>query len=109
MRPRLTPPRLIDTLEAMARKSPAEDTSPTANPVADFEASLDALEALVARMEGGQLTLEESLASYEEGVSLYRKCQSALGQAELRVKLLTDLDNPDAAADFPGLTDTSAE
>ena len=93
----------------MARKSPAEDTSPTANPVADFEASLDALEALVARMEGGQLTLEESLASYEQGVGLYRKCQLALEQAELRVKLLTDLDHPEAAKDFPGLSDPAAQ
>lgn len=92
----------------MARKSPAEDTPPT-HPVAEFETSLDALEALVARMEGGQLTLEESLASYEQGVGLYRKCQAALEQAELRVKLLTDLDNPDAARDFPGLADTASE
>ncbi|QIK80188.1 exodeoxyribonuclease VII small subunit [Lysobacter sp. HDW10] len=92
----------------MARKSSSE-SSADANPVAEFETSLDALEALVARMEGGQLTLEESLASYETGVGLYRKCQAALEQAELRVKLLTDLDNPASARDFPGLTDPTSE
>lgn len=108
MTPRLTPLVLIDTLDHMARKTSAEDNAP-ANPVAEFETSLDALEALVARMEGGQLTLEESLASYEQGVGLYRKCQLALEQAELRVKLLTDLDHPEAAKGFPGLSDPAAQ
>lgn len=108
MKPTLTPQRLIDTLESMARKSTHEDTLPS-NPVAEFETSLDALEALVARMEGGQLSLEESLTSYEQGVGLYRKCQTALEQAELRVKLLTDLDNPESARDFPGLAGNASE
>lgn len=85
----------------MARKT-ADDTPPAADasPVADFETSLDALEALVAQMEGGDLSLEDSLAAYERGVGLYRRCQQALEQAELRVRLLTDPARPDAADPF---------
>ena len=72
-----------------------------ASPVADFEASLDSLEQLVEKMEHGDMSLEESLAAYERGVGLYRRCQQALEEAELRVRLLTDPRQPDAAAPFP--------
>jgi exodeoxyribonuclease VII small subunit len=80
----------------MARKLPE-----AASPVADFEASLDQLEQLVDRMEHGDMSLEESLAAYERGVGLYRRCQAALEQAELRVRLLSDPDNPASAEPFP--------
>ena len=79
----------------MARK-PAND----ATPVADFEASLDQLEQLVERMEQGDMSLEESLVAYERGVGLYRKCQGALEQAELRVRLLSDPEQPEGARPF---------
>ena len=80
----------------MAR-TPDQDPSP----VADFEASLDELEQLVEKMEHGDLSLEESLAAYERGVGLYRKCQGALEQAELRVRLLSDPEQPASAEPFP--------
>ena len=54
----------------------------------DFEAALAELEALVQRMETGSLSLEDSLAAFERGVQLTRQCQTALQQAELRVKAL---------------------
>ncbi|AXA84374.1 exodeoxyribonuclease VII small subunit [Lysobacter oculi] len=82
----------------MARKTPDKDA--TASPVADFEHSLDALEQLVDRMETGELSLEESLAAYERGVGLYRRCQTALEQAELRVRLLSDPQDPSSAEPF---------
>ena len=81
----------------MAR-SPTPSRNPS--PVADFEASLDQLEQLVEKMEHGEMSLEESLAAYERGVGLYRRCQAALEQAELRVRLLSDPDNPDSAEPF---------
>lgn len=74
--------------------------APDASPVADFEASLDALEQLVGKMEHGELSLEESLAAYERGVGLYRRCQAALEQAELRVRLLSDPERPDKGEPF---------
>ena len=70
------------------------------NQIADFEKSLDELEKLVARMEQGDQSLDDSLKSFERGVALYRSCQTALEQAELRVKLLSDPQNPDDAQDF---------
>lgn len=77
-------------------KKPATNPSP----VADFEQSMQALETLVDQMESGEMTLEDSLAAYERGVGLYRHCQSALEQAELRVRILTDPARPDSAQDF---------
>ncbi|MFV2089054.1 MAG: exodeoxyribonuclease VII small subunit [Pseudomonadales bacterium] len=56
----------------------------------DFEAALAELEALVARMEAGELSLEESLNAFERGVKLTRHCQAALKNAELKVKVLTE-------------------
>jgi len=73
---------------------------PAPSIVAGFERSLDELEQLVQKMEKGELSLDESLASYERGVALYRQCQGALQQAELRVKLLSDLADPDSAVPF---------
>ena len=84
----------------MANKPTAD-----ASPVAHFEQSLDELEQLVARMEQGDLSLEESLAAYERGVGLYRSCRTALEQAELRVRLLTDPDLPETAEPFAPLPD----
>ncbi len=75
---------------------PAADTTQ----IADFEKSLDELEQLVSRMEQGELSLDDSLKSFERGISLYRNCQNALEQAQLRVKLLYDPASPDEADDF---------
>lgn len=80
----------------------AEKSSPEKpGQVAKFEQSLDELEQLVAKMEQGDLGLDDSLKSFERGISLYRECQTALEQAELRVKQLTDPSDPDSARDYP--------
>jgi exodeoxyribonuclease VII small subunit len=78
----------------------AKKTAPPASPVADFERSLDELEQLVQQMEKGGQSLDQSLASYERGVALYRQCQTALEQAELRVRLLGDPGRPETGEDF---------
>jgi len=83
----------------MPRKTFTEPPSP----VADFEQSLDALEQLVERMERGEMSLEDSLAAYERGVGLYRRCQQALEAAELRVRLLSDPEQPASAEPFAPL------
>ncbi|WP_028917849.1 MULTISPECIES: exodeoxyribonuclease VII small subunit [Pseudoxanthomonas] len=80
----------------------SKKTSGDASPVAQFEQSLDELEQLVQKMEQGEMSLEDSLAAYERGIGLYRRCQTALEQAELRVRLLTDPDQPDSAQPFAG-------
>lgn len=55
----------------------------------NFEQALAELEKLVGQLEGGKLSLEDSLAAFERGVKLTRDCQSALRSAELRIKALT--------------------
>ena len=52
----------------------------------DFEKSLEKLNKLVEKMEQGNLPLEESLKSFEDGVVLIRQCQEALDKAEQKVK-----------------------
>lgn len=55
-----------------------------------FEESISRLEALVERMEDGNLSLEESLKTFEEGIKLTRQCQQALKTAEQKVKVLIE-------------------
>lgn len=55
----------------------------------DFEKKLQDLEALVAKLETGDLSLEESLAAYEKGIGLTRECQLMLEKAQLRVEMAT--------------------
>jgi len=76
----------------MSKKSkPIKPVAETeSSPVAQFEQSLEELEQLVGKMETGELNLEQSLASYERGVSLYRQCQKALEHAQLRINVLAD-------------------
>ncbi len=66
----------------------------------DFEKSLETLEKLVERMEQGELTLEQSLAAFEEGVKLTKNCQEALKQAEQRVKILLEHNGNQTLTDF---------
>ena len=53
-----------------------------------FEASLEALEAIVHQLEGGDLPLEKSLELFEDGIRLSRQCQERLNQAERRIEVL---------------------
>ncbi|HQR53739.1 MAG TPA: exodeoxyribonuclease VII small subunit [Burkholderiales bacterium] len=55
-----------------------------------FEAAIVELEGLVARMESGELPLEDSLAAYKRGAELLLYCQSALQSAEQQVRILEE-------------------
>ncbi len=68
----------------------------------DFESALSELEALVQRMEAGDLSLEDSLTAFERGIALSKQCQSALSAAELRVKALTEGDSGPELSDIDG-------
>jgi len=57
-----------------------------------FESAMMELEALVTKIETGNLSLEDSLKEFENGIKLSRVCQTALKDAENRVKILTDND-----------------
>ena len=57
-----------------------------------FEQALTKLEQIVRDLEDGKIGLEESLARYEEGVGLLRRCYGQLRQAEQRIVELTGMD-----------------
>jgi len=65
----------------MAKKTPATSAI-------DFEAALEELQSIVAKMESGEQSLEEALASFQRGVELTRSCQKGLKDAEQRVEKL---------------------
>lgn len=69
----------------MAKKEYAatEDSSPVS-----FETALGELEKIVAAMEGGQLSLEDSLANYRRGAELLTFCQGQLQAVQSQVKVL---------------------
>ena len=58
----------------------------------DFEQSLAELQQLVERLESGELSLEDSLTCFEQGIGLTRECQTALSQAEQKVQMLLERD-----------------
>lgn len=68
----------------------------------DYEASITELESLVERLEQGDLSLEESLKLYENGVLITRDCQEALSQAEQKVQLLLQQSDQANLVDFEG-------
>ena len=63
------------------------------------ETALEQLQTAVKRLESGELTLEDSLKHFEEGVRLTRACQEQLGAAEKRVELLMKA-NADGGVDL---------
>ena len=54
-----------------------------------FERSMEELESIIKRLEGGQVPLEESVQIYERGEALKRRCEELLRQAEARVEKIT--------------------
>ena len=75
----------------MAKKNRAEpDAGATEGEGPSFEQALERLETIVEELEGGSLTLEQSIARYEEGVSLSRRLTKTLEQAEKRIERLTE-------------------
>jgi exodeoxyribonuclease VII small subunit len=81
----------------MSAKS-AKSREAAEGPAPSFETALAELETIVERMEGGELTLEQSLAQYRRGAELLKLCQSALADAQAQIKVLED----DVLKDLPG-------
>ena len=68
--------------------------------IPDFETALAELEALVEKMEQGDLSLDESLQQFERGVQLTRSCQRALKEAEQKVQILLEKDGEQSLERF---------
>jgi exodeoxyribonuclease VII small subunit len=67
---------------------PCPPMTQTTDMPASFEAALEELEDIVARMEGGQLALSDSLAAYQRGAQLLAFCQRELKGAQQQVEML---------------------
>lgn len=78
----------------------------TANDLPDFEQSLAELETLVARLEQGDVPLEDALKTFERGVALTRQCQTALRTAQQKVEVLLSRDGAEKLAPFDEQGDT---
>jgi exodeoxyribonuclease VII small subunit len=65
--------------------------APDESPPLRFEEALAELEAILRELEDGATSLEDSLARYERGVALLRRCYDQLQQAEQKVRLLAGL------------------
>ncbi|WP_424629700.1 exodeoxyribonuclease VII small subunit [Bradyrhizobium sp. SYSU BS000235] len=66
-----------------------------------FERAIEELESIVKRLEDGKVPLEESVAIYERGESLKRRCEELLRQAEARVDKITTDANGNAVGTEP--------
>ena len=68
--------------------------------VINFEKTFTELEDLVKKMEGGDLSLEESLKYFERGILLTKNCQQALNKAEQKVRILLEKSNKNNLESF---------
>jgi exodeoxyribonuclease VII small subunit len=71
-----------------------------------FEQAVERLEAIIGRIESGEIGLEQSIREYEHGVALLKRCRAILEQAEQRVEELTTPRNAAGAPpSSPGVDD----
>ncbi|MFT3685171.1 MAG: exodeoxyribonuclease VII small subunit [Phycisphaerales bacterium] len=71
--------------------TPADQTAPVKiDPKTSFETAQQELEALIEKIEGGEIGLEESMQAYERGLALLQHCKSILDQAEQKFTDLTE-------------------
>ena len=66
----------------------------------NLEKSLADLETLVAELEGGELSLEDAMKKFEQGIKLTRTCQSILKDAEQKVEILLENNGEDTLTSF---------
>lgn len=59
-----------------------------------FEKSLAELQDIVMQLEKGELPLEDSLKQFEQGITIARKCQEILNQAEQKIEMLSAVKAP---------------
>ncbi len=67
-----------------------------------FEEALSKLEAVVAKLEAGNVPLDEALTSYEEGMELIRFCNARLDEAEQRIEAVRKTENGFVTEAFEG-------
>jgi exodeoxyribonuclease VII small subunit len=71
-----------------------------------FEKSLERLEEIVARMESGELSLDDMINHFEEGSKLVKQCSTRLTEVEKKIEKLVSLQDPDKTAPLDEANDT---
>lgn len=74
-----------------------KESAPT---LPNLETSLTEISELIDKMEHGELSLEQSLAHFERGVTLVKHCQKILDQAEQKVQILMQSNNQEELTDY---------
>lgn len=85
----------------MARKHKKDPAPEQDSPPPNLEESLQHLESLVERMESGELSMEESLEAFEQGIRLTRACRASLEEAEQKVQILLEQSEDAEPEDYP--------
>lgn len=87
----LTHRQNFSIFQALSQDPWSYDTPGESPDVLRFEDALSELEKIVQQLEGGELSLDESLSMFEQGVKLSRLCHQRLDEAEKKIEaLLTD-------------------
>ena len=98
--------RALLASRVMPRASSKRDDTAASEPDAlPFEQAIERLEALVERLEDGELDLEASLSAFEEGVALSRRCAGQLDVAERRIEILVKEGGETLARPFDEVAD----
>jgi len=80
-----------------------------ADPLPDFEQSLTELDALLTKLEQGDVPLEEALKTFERGVALTRQCQTALRTAQQKVEVLLTRNGEETIESFSDADDDAED
>jgi exodeoxyribonuclease VII small subunit len=81
----------------MAPRKPVDPAAGAADAEPGFEEALERLETIVEELEAGALTLEQSIARYEEGMRLSRRLTRTLEEAEQRIERLVAAEGAEPA------------
>lgn len=84
-------------------------TTKTSAKQQDFEKALERLEAVVAAMEDGSLSLDKMMANFEEGMALVKFCSARLNEVEKRIEILLKKGAAAEAEEFQIPEDASNE
>jgi len=93
------------------KNAPGADSESEAGEELSFEEALVALEAVVDKLEDGELPLEQALAEFERGVALSRRCSEQLDSADRRIEILVEQSggHETEAFDFDSSEENAAE
>jgi exodeoxyribonuclease VII small subunit len=89
--------RAVSRNKGNTGSDPGSGHEPAGDHPVDFESAVAQIEKIIERIESGEIGLEESIAQYEKGVGLIRRCRLVLDRAEQRVEELTGQMQEDAA------------